>query len=183
MKRASGVAIVSITEAAKLVGVSRGTLYNRLGEGALSRSEGGIDLAELLRVFGPFVPPRAPGGPVAKADVIEHDPAAHGPPVDTPSVEAPEVTRQHGYGDVVAVLAQRLEAADEHARWLRDLLEQRDRVAAGSLVEKDRELAEVRARFEERELFWARQIGQMQALLPVPDASARSVGLWRRLFG
>ena len=46
--------IVSITEAAKLAGVSRGTLYNRLKEGALSRSGDGIDTSGLLCVFGPL---------------------------------------------------------------------------------------------------------------------------------
>lgn len=42
------MAIVSLSEAAELAGVSRGTLYNRLKRGELSRSGDGIDTSELM---------------------------------------------------------------------------------------------------------------------------------------
>jgi len=42
---------ISQSKAAKLAGVSRGTIANRIDEGVLSRAPEGIDLAELARVF------------------------------------------------------------------------------------------------------------------------------------
>ena len=53
------MAFVSMTEAAELAGVSRGTLYNRSKRGELSRSGEGIDTSELMRVFGPINRPQA----------------------------------------------------------------------------------------------------------------------------
>jgi chromosome segregation ATPase len=44
--------IVSVTSAAKLAGVSRTTIYEKIKAGELSRTGEGIDTAELLRVFG-----------------------------------------------------------------------------------------------------------------------------------
>ncbi|MPV87002.1 hypothetical protein [Ostreibacterium oceani] len=44
--------IVSITKAAKLAGVSRTTLYDKLNNGELSKTPNGkIDVSELLRVY------------------------------------------------------------------------------------------------------------------------------------
>jgi predicted site-specific integrase-resolvase len=52
--------IVSITEAANLVGLSRRTLQRHLSQGVISKcdtatGEQGIDTAELLRYYGAFV--------------------------------------------------------------------------------------------------------------------------------
>ena len=44
--------IISITEAAKRAGVSRTTVYEKINSGELSRTSEGIDIAELIRVFG-----------------------------------------------------------------------------------------------------------------------------------
>lgn len=51
------MALVTITEAAKLAGCGRATIYRRISEGALSKTtmpdgSPGIDTTELLRVFG-----------------------------------------------------------------------------------------------------------------------------------
>lgn len=46
------MAFISITEAAQLADVSRGTIYNKIKSGELSRTSDGIDTAELARVFG-----------------------------------------------------------------------------------------------------------------------------------
>ena len=47
--------IVSNKEAIRLTGKSHATIYRYLKNGKLSRTDEGIDTAELLRVFGPFV--------------------------------------------------------------------------------------------------------------------------------
>ena len=44
--------IVTVTGAAKLARVSRGTIYNKIEAGELSKGPEGIDTSELLRVFG-----------------------------------------------------------------------------------------------------------------------------------
>lgn len=43
---------LTVTEAAKAAGVSRTTIYEKIKDGELSRVNGKIDTAELLRVFG-----------------------------------------------------------------------------------------------------------------------------------
>lgn len=45
------MAYISQSKAAKLAGVSRGTIANRIDDGKLSRSPNGIDIADLVRVF------------------------------------------------------------------------------------------------------------------------------------
>jgi hypothetical protein len=52
------MAILSITEAIKRVGVARGTMYRHIKEGKLSKSSGGgVDESELLRVYDNFKAP------------------------------------------------------------------------------------------------------------------------------
>ena len=47
---------VSISDAARLAGVSRQTLYDRINSGTLSRTPEGIDVAELARVYPELKP-------------------------------------------------------------------------------------------------------------------------------
>jgi hypothetical protein len=49
--------VVTVTEAAKLAGVSRTTVYEKIKAGELSKGPSGIDTAELLRVFGELKQP------------------------------------------------------------------------------------------------------------------------------
>ena len=50
------MASVTVTQAAKLTGVTRKTLYAHINKGKLSKAAGGlIDTSELLRVYGAFV--------------------------------------------------------------------------------------------------------------------------------
>ena len=49
------MSIVSNKDAIRLTGKSHATIYRYLKNGKLSRTAEGIDTAELLRVFGPFV--------------------------------------------------------------------------------------------------------------------------------
>jgi hypothetical protein len=55
------MAILSITEAIKRVGVARGTMYRHIKDGKLSKSSGGgVDESELLRVYKTFKAPETP---------------------------------------------------------------------------------------------------------------------------
>ena len=157
------MAIVTITEAAALAGVSRGTLYNRLQDGTLSRSEGGIDTSELVRVFGVL---RAPSPEVtARASVTA------APPASADVTDAPVTPLADTEVRLVETLERRLARADEDAAWLRE-----------RLAERERQLLEAQARLDEREAFWVRQVGQLQALLPAP-AEMPPKSFWRRLVG
>ena len=55
MKGTEIMSIVSNKDAIRLTGKSHATIYRYLKNGKLSRTAEGIDTAELLRVFGPFV--------------------------------------------------------------------------------------------------------------------------------
>ena len=46
--------IVTIQEAVKLTGKSRSTINRYISTGKLSKSNGGVDTSELIRVFGPL---------------------------------------------------------------------------------------------------------------------------------
>ncbi len=146
------MAIVSMTEAAELAGVSRGTLYNRIKRGELSRSGEGIDTSELMRVFGPINRPQADTSvepltsAVDTADVTAHADTASSVQLNT-------------------LLNAQLAAAERERLWLHELVEAERR----RLDERERELAEARARLDERESYWSDKLTQMQALLPAPE--------------
>lgn len=98
---------VTTTEASKLTGKSRATLYNAMKSGSLSYVQDDkdgrlLDTEELLRVYGPLKPlDNNPVQPDVKA-------LHHQTPVD---------------GDLVAVLKAQLAEAAERERWLRDQLD------------------------------------------------------------
>lgn len=146
------MAIVTMTEAAELAGVSRGTVYNRVKRGELSRSGEGIDTSELMRVFGPISRPQAelPGEHLSSA-------------ADTP-IDVTEHTETASSVQLTVVLNTQLAAAERERLWLRELVEaERKRTA-----ERELELRDVRERLDERERYWSDKLTQMQALLPAP---------------
>lgn len=161
------MAIVTITEAAELAGVSRGTLYNRLRDGTLSRTGDGVDTSELLRVFGPLqaherVQPAAES--VTSNDVSER----------SADVQSDVSTRPLMGVDaqLTAALTAQLEAAERERVWLRELVEaERARV-----IEKEAAIAERDARI-------ATLTERITALLPAPETPPPRRPLWRRVFG
>ena len=65
--------VVSRKEAMKLTGKSHATLYRHLKSGKLSKTpDGGIDTAELIRVYGEFVSPDAKDASKYIKTDIEH---------------------------------------------------------------------------------------------------------------
>jgi len=166
------MAILSITEAAALAGVSRGTLYNRFRDGELSRSGEGIDTAELLRVFGPF---NSPPVSTASTDATE-------PPDDVTTRPLTPVDER-----IVQRLDEQLAAAERERAWLRELVDaERARVETKDrlLAERAAELLEQNERFAEREREYRTELAALTervvALLPAPtDDTPRR----RRFFG
>lgn len=101
---------VNISEAAKLAGVSRSTLYRAIESGRLSKADKGLDVAELERVYGRL---RTPGEVVRGAStdrpknaLVEHLPGQL------------DVLRQQ-----LDFLQRQLDAEREEKRRLLDLLE------------------------------------------------------------
>ena len=152
---------LSQTKAAKLAGVSRGTIANRIDAGTLSCAPEGIDPAELARVF-----PDIDGERIDTFLATGEVPAALEPGAGRSSPAALS-------GDHAAVVA--------HAAWLQGLVDEQ----RATIERKDRELrdalAEAEARAERREAVWLRQLETLTALLPAPERQDR--GLWRRVFG
>ena len=141
--------MLSITAAAKAAGVSRTTIYERINDGDLSRAAGGgIDTAELIRVFGEL-----------KSDGAE-------------STSNKTATSS----DVQLNTAEHAEMnAVENERWLRELVDQqraeisaRNRELQELRQEKNEAVREAEARAERREATWQRQIDMLTGLLPAP---------------
>lgn len=155
---------LSQTKAARLAGVSRGTIANRIDAGALSVTPDGIDPAELVRVF-----------PDIDADRIERYIATGDVPDDAPEPASAPGVAAHLAGDASAIAA--------HAAWLQELVDEQ----RATIERKDRELREMQAdaleREERREAVWLRQLDQLTALLPPPaTAEPEPRGFLRRLF-
>jgi len=109
------ILIVSISEAARAAGINRRTLQRAIQTGRLSATVDaaggrGVDLAELIRVFGPLkeAPQETPRGPDA---VMSHETAPH-----TAPYTAPETA-------LVAVLREQLQQAQQEKGRLMSLLE------------------------------------------------------------
>jgi hypothetical protein len=154
------MAIVSITEAAQLAGVSRGTLYNRIKSGELSRSGDGVDTSELMRVFGSLSRARN-----TKTD--EH------PLTDNTGAEAPfgvsEQPSTPADVQLTTFLASQLEIVERERVWLRELVEaERQRTA-----DREQELSDTRTKLDERERYWSDKLTSLQALLPAPEPVRR----------
>lgn len=108
---------LNVSQAAKMAGVTRNTIYRALKSGRMSQTERGIDLAELERCFGPLK-------------------------VNTQ--EQPEPIRDAQHEQFVSVLTEQsamlreqleftrhqLEQAQERERRLLDIVEQQSRLLA-----------------------------------------------------
>ena len=145
---------VSITNAAKLTRVSRGTIYNKIDCGELSKSPDGIDTAELLRVFGRLYDPET----TANDDSV----AAN----DKKSADSIAVQRQAATA-TADILQTRLDAADKNAEWLQAMVDK-----------QEKQLAEYQAKLDDRERFWVAQVSQLTASLPAPTKRRRFLGIF-----
>ena len=115
--------LVTITEAARLAGVSRQTLYKKLGNGTLSASvdrhgDRAIDTSELLRVFGELKDKQ----PLTRPVDVSTSTILHG--VD-------DKDGQDGHGliaalrDQIAILQAQVADARQRETDLMDMLKQR----------------------------------------------------------
>lgn len=118
------MALISQTKAAKLAGVSRGTIANRISEGKLSQGPDGIDVAELVRVFPEITTERIEAFLAGEA---EPEPDKRG-----------EKTGQVADDRLTLALEARLAAVEADKQWLQQLLDKRER----QIEEKDRLLSE-----------------------------------------
>ncbi len=165
------MSMLSQAKAAKLAGVSRGTIANRIDDGKLSRTPEGIDVAELVRVF-----------PQITTDRIER--FLTGEPASTDGNSGELSGQDFGtLSDTIELLETRLNAVDADKAWLRELLDRREE----QLQEKDRQLAQQAEKIsallpapgEATPLEKANQeIGRLKALLEAPAPRKRFLGLF-----
>ena len=174
---------LSQTKAARLAGVSRGTIANRIGEGVLSCGPDGIDPAELVRVFpeidGTCVERFLSTGelPVADTSDDRSSPvvlAAVGRVSADPSSPVNDRSSQ-------AAMAAHMAHVEAEAAWLRELVEeQREEIRR-----KDRELQEAHREAADERRGLLAQLERTTALLPAPEKASTPShrSLWSRVFG
>jgi len=139
---------VSISDAARLAGVSRQTLYDRINSGTLSRTPEGIDVAELARVYPELKP-------------LE-------------SLKLKDVKKDSDKeGKSSSVSSELLASREAEIEWLKEELEKR-----GELIErKDRELAKSSERLHESNQQWQEHMQGLrkdfQKLLEAPPEPKR----------
>jgi hypothetical protein len=108
---------LNVSQAAKLAGVTRNTIYRALKSGRMSQTERGIDLAELERCFGPL-----------KADTAQQPEAVR----DAQQEQILSVMAEHSamLREQLEFTKAQLEAAQERERRLLDIVEQQSRLLA-----------------------------------------------------
>jgi len=153
------MAFLTITKAAQVAGVSRGTIYNKIDEGELSRSSQGIDTAELLRVFGTL------------NDIASDDKAVKKKTVsDGGNVMTSSLLKQND--EFTRSLTDQLEAAERDKAHLRETLEKREaqmeraQERLDSLLDKQ---SKERQDWMDERKTWAAKMGEIQKLLPAPE--------------
>lgn len=107
------MAIVSISEAAKLSGKDRTTIYRYIRHGKLSKAVNGIDTSELMRVFGDIKTPQS-------ATVVPHVPNHTAPQNESVAVLQKEIEllRQQLAREqtIVSDLQKRLDSSEQERR-------------------------------------------------------------------
>lgn len=119
------MAIVSISEAARLTGKSRTTVQRNIAAGKLSKSSNGdgVDTAELLRVFGAF---KSAALQHDSKNEIVHDEAVNGAAVhDALNLEIKHLKelleqKDEHYKQMIAAKEKHIESLDNAMRLLED---------------------------------------------------------------
>lgn len=154
--------LVTVTGAAKLARVSRGTIYNKIESGELSKGPEGIDTAELLRVFGTL------------HDVSNDDNRTVTDSVsDGKSKTTAVMARQND--EITQKLLEQLEEAAAEKEWLREMLEKKE----SQLADKQRRLDDEIERHADERKTWSQQLDAVQKLLPAPE----DIKPRKKLFG
>lgn len=144
--------LVTVTGAARLARVSRGTIYNKIDSGELSKTSDGIDTTELLRVFGTLHDASTDDKPSKKLDVSDGSGALSG-----------VMARQND--EFTKGLMEQLEQAARDKEWLQELAENREKQAQ----EIQTKLNETVERHAEERQTWTTKLDEMQKRLPAPE--------------
>jgi len=144
--------IVTVTGAARLARVSRGTIYNKIESGELSKGPEGIDTTELLRVFGTLHDVSTDVKTSKKTNVSDDSSALSG-----------VMARQND--DFTKGLLEQLEQAASDKEWLRELAEKREKQALAAQERLDQTIE----RHDKERQTWADRLDEMQKRLPAPE--------------
>lgn len=152
--------IVTVTGAAKLARVSRGTIYNKIESGELSKGPDGIDTTELLRVFGTL---HDASNDVKSSNNVHIS--------NSRSKSDTVMARQND--EITQKLIEQLEEAAKEKEWLREMLEKKE----AQLNEQRRRLDEQLEQHADERKIWTQQLDVVQRLLPAPESPRK------KLFG
>lgn len=137
--------ILNISEAARLAGVSRNTIYEKINSGEMSRRSEGIDVAELARVFPNLkayedaqIKQVKKPSKIDKSGDIDHGP-----------------DREDDY----------IEHLSEQVEWMREMLAKREK----QIDDQQRRFDEQAERHADERKTWTQQLDTMQKLLPAPE--------------
>ncbi len=154
---------LSVSDAARIAGVSRAHLAEQIARGELATTANGIELKVLIDLY-PALKPLA-GLKLKQVKSRDNGRSLSGEP-DAGEPEA-SVSEMH----TMALLIRELE-------WHKSLLEQTNDMMSKQMAEQRALIADQARRLDEKDRFWARQIEIAQSLLPAPKPRKKFLGLF-----
>lgn len=149
---------LSVSDAARMAGVSRAHLAEQIARGELATTANGIELKALIDLY-PALKPLA-GLKLKQVKSRDNSRSVSSEP------EA-SVSEMH----TMALLIRELE-------WHKSLLEQTNDMMSKQMAEQRALIADQARRLDEKDRFWARQIEIAQSLLPAPKPRKKFLGLF-----
>ena len=162
--------VLSVTDASRMAGVSRQTMYDKIKSGELDRTPNGIELQELIRVY-PNLKPLAN----LKLKAVKKSSSKQ----TSQSIDVePDIALSEDLASGAGQSSGTVELLIRELEWNKELLEKTNQQMAKQLAEQRAMIADQARRLDEKDRFWARQIEIAQSLLPAPEPQKR-----RKIFG
>ncbi len=169
------MAILSVNDASRMAGVTIQAMHDQISNGALTQTNGGIEVTELIRVY-PNLKPLArlkirevkqATSPIQTSNETQATQAQTSDELNSNSGESQSsIENTIQQAGTVELLIRELE-------WNKELLEQTNQLMAKQLADQRALIADQARRLDEKDRFWARQIEIAQSLLPAPAPVAR----------
>ena len=181
--------LLSVSEAARALGVARSTIYDKVNDGELTRRpDKRLDSADLIRVFGEFSAPGDITDESTDATGAETVGAAGSARIEPAS--AVEGERPAGTADHTAWLQQLADQQQARIEALNERLDERDAQIERMQRDHTQQQNEQTQNLQNANLFWRDQLDRMMLMLPAPEpvveappVPAEPKGWWEKWFG